>query len=290
MTRNKIKVFAKEVFDEVEKNNLADASAALSFRSLMAVIPTFALLVMILGEVMGRERVLDWFFSILENAFGTEVVVLEKAVEGTFLMMTGFVFSAIILIVAVWSSVSLVHYVRQTFFSIFGMEISANGIFDKTVKSRALSFMYTILVFFLIVVVMLGQGLAGIALGILAGFSEEIHVSLFFKLINFGVFSAMIFVVFGLVYWFMSAGALHLWPILLGSAVSSLLFLIFNAGLSIYASYSFTLGLFGASSFLVVLLIWIYYSAFTLFLGGVIAFVSDKTFKKSTGAEKTVYI
>ncbi len=286
----RIKKFSADVFNEAQKHDLADAAAALSFRSLMAIIPTLTFLVIVLGEVLGRARVLDWFLSFLENTFGTEVLVLEQAVEGTFVLMSGFVFSSFILFIAVWSSVSMVHYVRQTFFSIFNLEISSSGLLDETLKSRKLSFLYTILVLFLILTVILGQGLVSLASAYLSALFEDLGVFFLFKIVNLVVFSTMVLGVFGLVYWFMSAGTLHLRPILLGSAFSSIMFLIFNTGLSIYASYSFTLGLFGASSFLVVLLIWIYYSAFTLFVGGVVAYVADKSVKRRRKDERTVYI
>ncbi len=285
-----LKKFVREVFFEIDKNKLADASASLSFRSLLAIVPSFAFIVVVLGFILGRERVSDWIFSLLESAFGTEVVFLEQAVEGTFVLMTSFIFLIIFFIIALWSSVSLIHNTRRVFFSIFNIEISGKGAFKKTIKSRLISFLYMLLIFALIILLILGQGLIAIFSNFLRSIVDIFNLAIIFNIFNYLVFFGFISLVFGLIYLFMSAGTLHFRPIFWGSLFSSVFFIIFNILLSFYVSYSFSLGMYGASSFLVILLVWIYYSSFTLFLGGVIANVLNKKTEKQKGKKNPVYI
>lgn len=286
----KIKIFLKEVFNEIDENKLTDSSAALSFKALLAIVPAFALIGTVLGTVLGKERVLSWIFSRLEIAFGAEVVLLEQAVEGTFAVVTGFIFSSIFFIIAVWSSVSLIHYARRVFFSIFNVEISGYGKIKKTVKSRLISFLYTLLLFALFVLLILGQGLVAIVSTFLVNMTDAFNIPITLKFINYALFFSLVSLVFGLIYWFMSAGTLHFRSIFWGSILSSVFFIVFNFLLSFYVSYSFTIGLYGASSFIIVLLIWIYYSSFTLFLGGLVAFIINKRIEKNKGKKKPVYI
>lgn len=284
------KNFLLEIFNEIGKNRLTDASAALSFRSLLAIIPTFALVGIVLGAILGRERVLSWIFSNFEAAFGTEVFFLEQAVEGTFVATTGFIFSTFFLIIAIWSSVSLIHHTRRVFFSIFNLEISGEGTIKKSIKSRLISFLYTLLIFALIVLLILGQGLIAIVSTFLGTVTDIFNMPIILKFFNYSVFFGLVSLVFGLIYLFMSAGTLHFRPIFWASILSAVFFIVFNILLSFYVSFSFAIGLYGASSFVVVLLIWIYYSSFNLFLGGIVAYILNKKMEKHKGRKKAVYI
>jgi membrane protein len=286
----KLKIFLKEVVFEISRNKLADASAALSFRSLLAIVPSFAFLVIVLGFVLGRERVSNWIFSYLEKAFGTEVVFLEQAVESTFVLMTSFIFSVIFFVIALWSSVGLIHNTRRVFFSIYSIEISGKSTIKKSIKSRLISFMYMLLIFALIVLLILGQGLIAIVLNYVGKMTDIFNLSIILNAFNYLVFFGLISLIFGLVYLFMSAGTLHFRPIFWGSIFSASFFIVFNILLSFYVSYSFSISLYGAFSFLVILLVWIYYSSFTLFLGGVITNVLNKKTEKQKGKKNPVYI
>lgn len=289
-TKDEVKRFVKEVVEKIKENHLSDAAAALSFRSIMAIIPALMFSIVMAGLILGRERVSDWLFSLFEELFGSDVLVLEKAVEEFFGMMTNFVFSAVIMIVILWASVSLINHVRKIFFSIFNIKIAAAGTIKKTIKSQVISFFYTLLIFTLVITVILGQG----SLSVLSGFlrtiaGENSGMPFLFSFLHFLVFFVTIYVTFGIIYWMMSAGTLYFRSALLGSAVSSVLFIMINTGLSFYASYSATMGVFGASSFLLVLLIWIYYSSFTIFLGGVVASIANRE-RKRRRKEEAVYI
>ncbi|MFP4022370.1 MAG: YihY/virulence factor BrkB family protein [Candidatus Paceibacterota bacterium] len=287
---NKIKDLSQKVFAEIENNDLSNAAAALSFRALMAIIPTSVLIVLVIGAILGQEKVSEWLFMVLENNFGTEVVVLENALEGTFGLMTGAFFSFVILVVVLWSSVSLIHHTRKRFFIIFGLNISAHGRLKQSIKSRALSFLYTLLTFVLIMIIIIGQGVIGILSGSLTETFEQFNVPILYQVVRSIPFFLLIVSVFGLIYWFMSAGTLRFRSILMGSLTSSVLFMIFNSLVSLYTSYSVNMGLFGAYSFIVVLLVWFYYSAYTLFLGGIVASVVGKKQLKKDNNSKTVYI
>ncbi len=288
-TTDKVKRFTNEVFLKVNEHHLWDAAAALSFRSLMAIIPAMMLSIIMAGVIWGRETVSDWIFSLLEGYFGSDALVLEKAVEEFFGMMTNFVFSGVIMIVIIWASVTLINHVRKIFFSIFNIEIEASGIIKRNIKSRIISFFYTLLFLVLIITAILGQGSFSVLLGFLRSITGEAGAPFIFGFLHFLIFFMTIFVVFGVIYWMMSTGTLYKRSILLGSAVSSVLFVVFNTGLSVYVSYSATMGVFGASSFLFVLLIWIYYSSFTIFLGGVVASVANNE-RKRRKKEEAVYI
>lgn len=287
---NKLKKFSKEVFREIRKNDISDASAALSFRALIAIVPAISVSAMISGLFLGREKVLNWFLSAFEKILGTEVVILETAVKSTFDTMGGFIFSSIVLIILVWASVGLVDHVRRTFFRIFNLELRSSGTMKLTLKSRLFSSLYALMAFVLIILIILVQPLISFTSGFLGYLANEINLSIFEYIFRIVISFGGIVLIFGLIYWFMSSGTLRFRSLLLGGTVSSVLFLIFNTFLSIYFSYSVTLNLFGASSFLVALLVWLNYFAFILFLGGIVASVSDENYKKHKSKKTVVYI
>ncbi|MGM0482529.1 MAG: YihY/virulence factor BrkB family protein [Patescibacteria group bacterium] len=287
---DKVKKILREVFEEVQKNNIPDAAAALSFRALIAIVPSMAISIMVSGLVLGREKVLGWSLSFFEDILGTEVLILEKAVETTFNTMSGFIFSAVVLIISVWASVSLVDHVRRVFFKIFNLELRGTGAVRMTLKSRIFSSLYALMAFVLIIITILAQPLISLTFGFLGYLADEANLSFFQHFFRFVISFGVIVLIFALIYWFMSSGTLRFRSLLIGGVVSSVLFLVFNTLLSLYFSYSVTLTLFGASSFLVALLVWLNYFAFVLFLGGIIASVSEKRHNNRKSKKTVVYI
>ncbi|MGM0629281.1 MAG: YihY/virulence factor BrkB family protein [Patescibacteria group bacterium] len=287
---NKFKKFSKEVFEEVQGNNISDAAAALSFRALIAIVPAMAILVMVSGLVLGRERVLDWTVSFFENILGMEVLILERAVETTFNTMSGFIFSSVVLVISVLASVSFVDHVRRVFFQIFNLELRGSGAIRMTLKSRFFSSLYALMAFVLIIVTILAQPLISFTFGFLGYLVDEVNLSFFQQFFGFVTSFSTVVLVFTLIYWFMSSGVLHFRSLLTGGIVSSVLFLLFNTLLSVYFSYSVTMTIFGASSFIVALLVWLNYFAFVLFLGGIVASVSEKRHKNRKNKKTVVYI
>lgn len=285
-----IKGLAVDVFRKTQEVDISDAAAALSYRSLITIVPAIAISVMVSGLILGRERVLSWFFSLLEGALGADVVVLERAVEGTFDTMSSFVFTSVVLVIFVWASVSLVDHLRKTFFSIFNLEIKGSGTINLKIRSRFISSLYTILVFVLIIFIILIQPLMSTVLGLLGSIAVDVDLPLLSQVFHMMLSFVTALLVFSLIYWFMSSGTLYFRSVVLGGAFSSGLFLIFNTLLSLYFSYSFTLSLFGASGFMLVLLVWLYYFAYTLFLGGAVAYVLDLEHRKKRERDSVVYI
>ena len=287
---NGLKEFVEKVFERMQEVDISDAAAALSYRSLIAIVPAIAISVTVSGLVLGREKVLRWFFSLLEDVLGTEAIVLERAVEGTFDTMSGFLFSFVILVIFVWASVSLVDNARKTFYSIFNLGIKASDTLRLKIKSRFISSLYTILIFVLIIFIIVVQPIMSATFGVLGHIANGVDLLILRQLIQLTLSFSTALLVFSLIYWFMSSGTLYFRSIILGGVFSSGLFLLFNTFLSLYFSYSYTLGLFGASGFILVLLIWLYYFAYTLFLGGVVAFVFDNEHRKKRERDKVVYI
>ena len=284
----KVLSFFSEVWAEVQKHDLSDAAAALSFHTILALVPSLTLLIVILGKVWGRETIEDFFYSAMEGTFGTEITVLERAVEGAIGLMSGLLFSVVILIVALWASVSLVHHAKKTFFTLFNVRVLANGGLARTVKSRMLSLGYTALLFVLIVTLVIGQGVAAYMFNVIRGVTGGVMPNLMLEGVNVILMFAVIFVLFSALFRLMSAGSLGWRPVAWGSVLSATLFTVFNLFISIYTTYSIELGLFGASGFILVILVWVYYSAFSLFLGGVVAVIVDRRIRRKKG--RPVYI
>ena len=287
---NKTKNFIKEVFTEVEKNDLFEIVESLSFRVLMAIVPTIFLLTAIFGLFFGREVFFEWLFFVLEGLFGQDLVVFEKAVEGTFDLMTGFFFSLWFVILALWSSLALINKIREKFYSIFRIEVVSSNYLKRSIKNRLFSFLYAFLFLFLLLIMFVLQGIMSFFSGIFKNLYSETGVVFIYNILNGFFFFLLVSFIFGVIYWFMSAGTLHFRAIVSGCFLSALLFVIFNSALSLYVSYSATLGLFGASGFILVFLIWIYYSAFTLFLGGVVSFVVNRKYIEKGKLSKNVYM
>ncbi len=283
-----MKNFTKDLFSEVKNNSLSEASAALAFHTFLMLAPILVFVVAFLGFIFGREEMEIFVFSFLEGHFGMEVTVVETAVEGAFNIMTNTFLTVVGLLVALYAGVSLVNHARATFFKIFNVEVSAANRVLATFKERALSFGYAVLFFLSIVILVLGHGAVAFVFNTIRDSNINIIPAFILEIIQFSVLFAIIFFLFSVVYRFMSAGSISWKGIFTGAAVSSFMFTLFNIFLSIYVTYSFKLLIYGASSFILIILVWVYFSAFTLFFGAVFSKVYEKIVKGRRN--KNVYL
>jgi membrane protein len=88
-----------------------------------------------------------------------------------------------------------------------------------------------------------------------------------FTLVNYGVSLVLMMMVFGFIYKMLPDARIDWSDVWIGSAITALLFVIGQALIGLYLAKSGTASAYGAAGSLLVLLLWIYYSAMTLFFG-----------------------
>ena len=260
----------------------ASMGAALSFYTVFSLAPMLLIVIAIAGLVFGAEAAQGQIFGELRGLFGDEsaraiealLASVNKPAEGVLATVVGLV---VLLLGAttvfgelqdaldrIWRAPA-----RHTPLGLWGL-----------LRARLLSFgMIFGLAFLLMVslvfgalVTALGTWWGGLFESPFAGWA------LVAQGVNLGVGFVLTTAVFAMIYKLMPRVRVHWHDVWLGSVVTALLFTVGKFLIGLYIGKSGVASAFGAAGSLVVVLLWVYYSAQTFLLGAEFTWAYAQTF------------
>lgn len=238
--------------------------AALSYYSLFSIAPLLLIVISLAGLVFGEEAARGAIFGQLQGLIGDESA---KAVQGLLQAADkpkqGLASTVIGIAVLVLGAMTVFGELQNALDRIWRApaRLRASGLWNL-LRTRLLSFgMILGLAFLLMISLVLSAALG--ALGkwwgpLFGAFAHAVDV-----LVSFG----LITVVFALIYRFIPRVHVAWHDVWLGAAATSLLFAIGKLLIGLYLGRAGVASSFGAAGSLVVLMVWVYYSA-QIFLFG----------------------
>jgi membrane protein len=238
--------------------------AALSYYSLFSIAPLLLIVIGIAGLVFGEEAARGAIFAQLQGLVGDESA---KAVEGVLQAADkpkqGIVSTVLGIAVLLLGAMTVFGELQNALDRIWRAPARAksSGLWNR-LRTRLLSFgMILGVAFLLMVSLVLSAALA--ALGkwwgpAFGAFAHAVDI-----LVSFG----LVTVIFALIYRFIPRVHVAWHDVWLGAAVTSLLFAIGKFLIGLYLGKATVASTFGAAGSLVVLMVWMYYSA-QIFLFG----------------------
>ncbi|MGV3485077.1 MAG: YihY/virulence factor BrkB family protein [Planctomycetaceae bacterium] len=269
--------FLKQVFSEFSGDRCTTLAAALAYYTVFALPPLLYLLLTILtfglsvaydSEQADRKahKVIErQAAQLLGNQAASEEIsnILESDKQSggkwwkTLISFAGILIGATGVVAALQDSLNRVWGVKP--------DPETTGVKDVIAK-RLLSFAMILGLGFVLLVSLILSSLlsgAGEKIGSLIGIE-----SLVASVINYVVQAAVILVVFAAIFRFMPDAEVHWRDVLVGAAVTTLLFLVGQYVMQLYFSYSDPGAQLGsAAASLAVILVWVYYSGLILLLG-----------------------
>ncbi len=246
-------------------DKISVSAAALAYYTIFTIAPMFIFLVTILGMVFSRADARDWLIVNTAPTVGPEVMqALRILIENIPDPPTTFIATGLGVITLFLGTTGVAVHLKNTFNSIWAVYPKPGG-FRKSVLNRLFSFMIVILIgFSLILLAVISAALtaAGLYLDHLAPSLEII-----LNVVDFVITIVLGTVLFAVVFKYIPDVFIPWGDVWAGSAVTALLFFIGKLLLGLYFGTDAVSSAPGAAGSLVVIILWIYYSAQILFFG-----------------------
>ncbi len=266
MTLKKIGRLLVAAFKEWNRDKAPRMAAALAYYTVFSLAPLLLLVIAIAGLFIGQDaaqsQILDQFQALLGEQ-GAEA--LQAAIANANQSGSG-VLASIISVVALLFGVSGVFAQLQGALNS-AWEVKAKpklGIW-AFIRSRFLSFsMVLVIAFLLVVSLVVSAGLAA-----LNEFTNDLlpGAEALWQLVNFGVSLGILALLFAMIFKILPDAKIAWKDVWVGSWVTAILFAVGKFALGFYIGNGSVGSTYGAASFLLVLLVWVYYSAQILFFG-----------------------
>jgi membrane protein len=264
-----VKSLFSQVADQWSQHNAPRLGAALAFYSLLSLAPLLLVIVSIVGLVFGhsaaQQQTVQEIQALIGPAAGKTIGAFLQGSRNT---SHGIIATAAGLITLLFSASGVVIELRDALNTIWNVptqSASGFGYVTRYLKQRLFSFAIVVAIGFLLVVSLAVstwiEALGVLSASILPG--EDMLLTLANSVVSFLVITFL----FSAIYKVMPDVSIEWRDVLLGGAVTSLLFTIGKSVLGFYlgrASYAST---YGAAASIVVLIVWVYYSGQIFFFG-----------------------
>ena len=276
--RNKWSTLAKATVAAWVDDYAPSMGAALSYYTIFSLAPMLLIVIAVAGMVFGDEAARGEIFGQLRGLMGTDAAkTIEDLLTSVSEPRKGVAATTIGLVLLLIGATSVFGELQDALDRIWRAPArDRSGGFLGLVRARLLSFgMILGIAFLLMVSLVLGAATAALgkwwsgAFGSWEVLAQSVHVVLGF---------AVTTLCFAMIYKLMPRVRVQWRDVWLGAAVTALLFTIGRFLIGLYIGKSGIASGFGAAASLIVILVWVYYSAQIFLLGAEFTWIYARTF------------
>ncbi|MGQ9921866.1 MAG: YihY/virulence factor BrkB family protein [Desulfobacca sp.] len=247
------------------EDNVPVLGAALAFYTLFSMAPLLILITVVVGYFLGRETVQADMVVRLGEYVGLEHAQnLMTVIQNTYKPGSGTLATMIAIGLILFGSTTVFLMLRSALDQMWGIQGGSAGVWGL-IRDRGKSLLAVLLVGLLILVSIILRSL-------LAAFYTRVDdflviPGLAISLIDHGLNLAFLTALFTILYKVLPSARVPWGFAARGGLVSAVLFSVGNLGLGLYLNRQTLASAYGAAGSLVVILLWVFYSAQIIFVG-----------------------
>lgn len=274
----KIYKLLKNTAEEFSNDNAIKLSASLSYYTIFSLPPLCIIILSLCGFFFGEDAVRGQFYGQINGLVGNEAAAqiqatiknMELSDSSTFAMVTG-------IVVLLIGASGVFAEIQSSINFIWGLKAKPKKGFKKFIKNRIMSFSMIGSVGFLLLVSLTVNTMMDLLNKRLVNFFPDATVVLFY-ILNIVIVFAIITFLFSIIFRTLPDGRLAVKDTLVGAGVTAILFMLGKLGISIYLGNSNVASAYGAAGSVIIILVWVYYSAIILYFGAEFTKVYSRTY------------
>ena len=265
MRQSRILDFLREVAREWRDDDALIQGAALAYYALFAMAPLLVLIIAVAGLVLGRTAAQGRLVEQMQDLMGPQGAhMVEGMIEHVSSPASGIAATLGSLVTILLGASGVVGQLRTSLNRIWGVRARPGGVRGMVRQRLAALGLIVGIGMLMLVSVTLSAVLSAVR-EVLAT-----HVPLLSRLLpaaNFALSFLLATALFGMIYRVLPDVDLGWGDVILGAAVTALLFTIGKSLVGLYLGRAGVTSVYGAAGTLVFVLLWVYYSAQILLLG-----------------------
>ena len=255
----------KQTAAQWSRDKIPRHGAALAYYTVFSLVPLLVIMIAMIGLVFGQEAAQSYILQQLESLLGEQsTAAIKDMIQRASQPSTGIVATLVALATLLFGASGLFGQIQDSLNSIWGVEPKERGIWG-VIQDRFFSFLAVVGTGFLLLVsLVLSAGLA--AFGKWFGGwlpAPEFVLESLNALVSFVVITAL----FAMMFKTLPDARVAWRDVWIGAALTAFLFTIGKFSIGLYLGKSDVGSAYGAAGSLVILLVWVYYSAQILLFG-----------------------
>lgn len=257
----------KDTFDAFLEDNAIKLSASLSYYTIFSLPPLSIIILSVTGLFFGKEAVTGQFFGQINGMVGNEAAIqIQETIKNIELSdsnMFAAIFGGIMLLIG---ASGVFAEIQSSINFIWGLKAKPNKGLVKFIKNRLLSFSMIAAVGFLLLVSLTVNTVMDVLNERLVVFFPDLTVYVFY-VINILILFASTTLLFSIIFKTLPDGSMTWKDTFIGAAFTSFFFMLGKFAIGFYLGNSTVASIYGAAGSVVIILVWVYYSAIILYFG-----------------------
>ena len=242
-------------------------SAALSYYTIFALPPLIILIISASGFFLEEKDVSSFFYQQIGELVGPNTArEVENAMNNVTINRSGVLPTIIGVVMLLFTASGVFAEIQSSINYIWGFVAKPEKSMVRLLKNRLLSFAMIGSVGFLLLVSLLINSLASILYEFLTDYFAESTIY-FVQVVNNIIVFLIITLLFAVIFKTLPNGIIRMKDAMVGAAFTAILFMVGKFGIGFYLGTTAKSSLYGAAGSIIVMLVWVYYSAMILYFG-----------------------
>lgn len=268
----------KTTFNEFIEDNAIKLSASLSYYTIFALPPLMIIIITLCGFFFGKDAVTGQLYGQINGLVGSDAAVqIQNAIKNVELSESNVfatIFGSIMLLIG---ASGVFAEIQSSINFIWGLRAKPDKGIKKFIQNRLMSFSMIVSVGFLLIVSLLVNSVMDLLSDRLKLYFPESTVYLFYG-INILIVFLIITLLFAIIFKTLPDGNIKWKDAFIGASSTSVLFMIGKFAIGFYLGSSTVATVYGAAGSVIIILLWVYYSAIILYFGAEYTKVYAKAF------------
>ncbi len=256
----------QETFNEWSNDKASRLAAALSYYTIFSLAPLLIIVIAVVGAVFGEDAARGEIYRQIRGLVGDAgAQVIQTAIESASQPKAGTIASLISIVVLIFGATGLFTELQDALNTIWEVQPKPGRAMKNMVRQRFTSFAMVLAIGFLLLVSLV---LSAVLAALVGYFRHMVPgVDFIWQFVNFLLGFAVTTVLFGLIFKVLPDVKITWNDVLIGAAITALLFSIGRYLLGQYLGNGSFGSAYGAAGSVVVVLAWVNYAAQILFFG-----------------------
>lgn len=257
----------KQTFTEFSDNSVPRMSAALSYYTMFSIAPILLIVIFVSSIFYKKEAITGQLFAQIQGFVGSEAAAQIQDIVKHAATSNNTVIASIISIgVLIFTATGVFTEIQSSINQIWQLKAKPTKGLIKFLLNRFISLSMVMGLGFVLLVSLVVNTLLDVLLQQIVKVLPEGSVILTY-VVNAAVTFMVISFLFGVIFKFLPDAKVQWKDVRTGAFVTAILFMLGKFGISFYLGKSDVGGTYGAAGSLVIILLWVYYSAMILYFG-----------------------
>lgn len=252
----------KDSFAHFLDSNPFQEGAALAYYSIFSLVPIIIIIISILDLFFSKQMVSGEVFSLFKNFLGEDAATqIQNTIKDQNTNHNSVVTTIIGFVTLAFGSSGVLSQIHDSFNRIWNLNAKVkNNIFSYASKHLMSFVLLTVFLFFIFLTTCLNS--------FLVKHYNSIHIDYNYLVVVEHIISFVVAsIIFTIMFKTLGDVKLNLKPAIFGGLITSFLFFVGKVSVGLYLGYTNPTSNFGASSFLGLFMLWVYYISQTIFIG-----------------------